>query len=145
MRVGEILHGKSRGALSVGSDQTLRTVIDILAAHRIGLLLVTDEGERFCGVISERDVMRELSKKGAAAFDTKVADVMTKNVITVEPETDSHDALVQMGENAIRHLPVVDQAGLPIGVISATDILKTLSKTGSAEERVALWTKVAWV
>ncbi len=144
MNVGQILRGKTKGAASIVETATVRDAVDELAQRRIGLLLVTDNDGVFCGVTSERDVMRALSEKGGDCLSNRVGDLMTRDVITCRPAEDSHDALVLMGQNTIRHLPVVD-GGDPVGVISATDILRSLSETGSAEERAALWTKVAWV
>jgi len=95
-----------------------------MAQHDIGALLVM-EGEELVGIFSERDYARKLVLLGRFSRDTRVEEVMTKEVVTVRPEADLAEAMRLMTEHRVRHLPVVEE-GKVVGVISIGDAVKAI-------------------
>ena len=106
---------------AVGPDTTVAEAARMMRDHRIGAVLVNDEG-RLSGILSERDVTYRAVAAGLDPNTTAVSVVMTRNVITASPETRAVNGLQQMAENQIRHLPVVD-GGSVIGIVSLRDFL----------------------
>ena len=122
MKIESILPTKSSNVITVGPDQSLREVVDLLAEHNIGVLIVVDEPGRPIGIISERDIIREAART-KAALDQTVSRVMTEDLITASPEDDLETVLQTMTTRRFRHLPIMDQDRL-IGVVSIGDVVK---------------------
>ena len=122
MKIESILATKSSNVITVGPDQSLREVVDLLAEHNIGVLIVVDEPGRPIGIISERDIIREAART-KAALDQAVSRVMTEDLITASPEDDLETVLQTMTARRFRHMPIMDQDRL-IGVISIGDVVK---------------------
>ncbi|MEB3851837.1 MAG: CBS domain-containing protein [Desulfurococcales archaeon] len=94
-----------------------------MAENNIGSVLVV-EGGRLVGIITERDVIRLLA--AGRPLTEKLGDVMTRDPVTVKPDTPLIVALARMVEYNIRHLPVVDEKGRPVGVLSVRDVIRNL-------------------
>ncbi len=125
MKISQILQGKSINALfSVGSGETVLDALKLMADKNIGAVLVVDNGE-LTGIFSERDYARKIVLKGRHSDDTLVRDVMTPNVITIEPEQRLEDCMQIMSDKHIRHLPVME-AGKLIGIISINDVVTAI-------------------
>lgn len=125
MNIRQILHGKAVNALySVRSDQTVLEALQLMAEKNIGAVLVVDEGN-LTGIFSERDYARKIVLRGRHSDETRIADVMTPNVITIEPEQPLEDCMVIMSDRHIRHLPVVDKGEL-VGIISINDVVAAI-------------------
>lgn len=125
MKIRQILQGKAINALySVSSDQTVLEALKLMAEKNIGAVLVVDNG-RMTGIFSERDYARKVILKDRHSDDTRIAEVMTENVITIEPEQSLDECMVIMSDRHIRHLPVV-QAGELIGIISINDVVTAI-------------------
>lgn len=125
MNIRQILQGKSVNALySVSSDQTVLDGLKVMAEKNIGALLVVDNGV-LTGIFSERDYARKVILKDRHSDDTRIADVMTASVITIEPEQSLEDGMVIMSDRHIRHLPVMEKGNL-IGIISINDIVTAI-------------------
>ncbi len=124
MTVRQVLLRKGGGVYAIGPQATVLEALKKLAEHDIGALLVM-EGERLVGIFSERDYARKLVLLGRFSKDTRVEEVMTKEVITVRPETDLAEAMRLMTERRVRHLPVVE-GGKVVGVISIGDAVKAI-------------------
>jgi CBS domain-containing protein len=125
MKISQILQGKSINALfSVGSGETVLDALKLMAEKNIGAVLVVDNDE-LTGIFSERDYARKIVLKGRHSDDTLVRDVMTPNVITIEPEQRLEDCMQIMSDKHIRHLPVVE-AGKLIGIISINDVVTAI-------------------
>jgi CBS domain-containing protein len=120
MNVGHILQ---RPLVMIPSDRTMLDAAKLMVDNNIGLLVVSDARERtnLAGVISERDIMKAIAsgKKLNAAVD----EVSTKHVITVKASADVAEAAKAMNKNRIRHVVVVDEQGIPIGVVSMRDLV----------------------
>ena len=123
MTVACILKQKGRSVATIGAQQTLRDAVDILAAKHIGSLVVTDPDERMVGIISERDVVRMIARRGCDALDDAVSEVMTNDVVTAS-ENDSVISVVQrMSEGRFRHMPITAEGRL-VGMVSTGDAVK---------------------
>ena len=123
MTVGIILAGKGRDVVTIEPAATLTAAVNLLAEKRIGALLILGADRRVIGVLSERDIVRVLAERGAAALDEPVARVMTRKVsICSEGETIA-SIMERMTVGKFRHLPVVEQGRL-VGLISIGDVVK---------------------
>ena len=123
MTVALILKEKGPEVISVRSDQKVIEALEILKERRIGAVLVCDDGDQICGVLSERDVVRELPNHGGDLLNQTVSVLMTHDVITCAPGDSISDIMALMTRNRIRHLPVVEGGSL-CGMISIGDVVK---------------------
>jgi len=124
MLVRQILSAKpSPTILSVPPTATVKDAVEVLSANRIGALLVFSDNATLEGVISERDIVRELGRKGPDALIRRVSDLMTSSVIACDPGDTAVSVLEKMTTGRFRHMPVVE-AGKVIAVISIGDVVK---------------------
>jgi CBS domain-containing protein len=121
MTVAAILGRKGDQVVSVECGTSVRDAVAKLAAHRIGALPVTKNGEPV-GIISERDIIYCLETEGGAVLDREVDKVMTAPAISVTLDVPVLSALSQMSARRIRHLPVVE-GGKLIGIVSIGDLV----------------------
>lgn len=121
MTVARILDMKGHLVFSIGETAPIQSVIDALATHAIGALLVTNASHEPVGIISERDVIRLLARDGNA-MKKSASDIMTRHVLTCSPEDTQADVAKRMSKAGVRHLPV-KYAGELIGLVSARDVL----------------------
>jgi CBS domain-containing protein len=96
MLVATILQGKGAVVHTIGPDEPVAMAVDRLTEHRIGALVVSVDGKTVGGIISERDIVRGLSTKGATLLDEPVGSVMTSAVVTCTPEDTGHAVLSAM-------------------------------------------------
>ena len=108
--------------VTVRADISAQEACKLLRAYHIGCLLVTDDAGRIEGVFTERDVVNRLVAEDKDASDTRVGDVMTREVIVVEPERSLDEIEAVMKQNRVRHLPVAGNEAL-LGLISIGDVL----------------------
>ncbi|RTL93150.1 CBS domain-containing protein [Ancylobacter rudongensis] len=123
MTVRTILEEKGFDVQTIAPEATLREATELLAAKRIGAIVVTDPERRVVGILSERDVVRVVGLDGPGRFDDTVASVMTSRVVTCEGNETVHQIMEHMTAGRFRHLPVV-QGGKLIGIISIGDVVK---------------------
>jgi len=123
MTVTAILSVKGRDVVSIESGATLITAAKLLAEKRIGALLILGADHRIAGILSERDIVRAIAERGAAALDNSVSTVMTREVVTCRETETIASIMDRMTAGKFRHLPVVDQDQL-IGMISIGDVVK---------------------
>lgn len=123
MRVSDVLKSKGSGEVfTVRPDATISELLDALAEHNVGALVVSGDGSEVRGIVSERDVVRKLRGVDNARQST-VETIMTTDVRTCTPE-DSFASLMQtMTDHRIRHIPVVEDERL-VGVLSIGDAVK---------------------
>lgn len=122
-KVKDILAKKPRVVFTVSSDATLYQALEIMADKNIGAILVTDKNGKLAGIFSERDFARKIIIKGRDGDKTTVGEIMTTQVLFVDPETTIDDCMTLMTEKKIRHLPVLDNGEL-VGIISIGDVVK---------------------
>lgn len=122
MSVARILEKKGFTIYTVRDNASLGSVIKELAAKHIGALVVTNASGQTVGVLSERDVIRELAKDERVSSKT-AADVMTRTICKCTPEDTEGEIMERMGKASVRHLPV-EHNGKLVGLVSARDILQ---------------------
>lgn len=123
MRVNEVLRRKGGSVVTVAPDRSVREVLGLLAEHRIGALVVSVDGVRVDGIVSERDVVRRLHADGDRILDGAVSAIMTVEVHTCGPQDELDELMAVMTERRIRHLPVLVDGRLA-GIVSIGDVVK---------------------
>lgn len=123
MLVQQLLNEKPVGIAIIAPSETVTAAVEILAAKRIGALMVSEDGERVLGVISERDIVRELGKRGAGVLGEPVSALMTAKVSGCTAADSVDDAMRKMTDGRFRHMPVMEGERM-IGVISIGDVVK---------------------
>ena len=123
MTVNDILLHKGSQVITIEPTATLAAAVRTLVEHRIGALLVTGADHRIVGIISERDVVRELGEKGAAVLDAPVAEMMTRKVVTCDRSETIAEIMERVTSGRFRHVPVVEQGRL-VGIVSIGDVVK---------------------
>lgn len=125
MIVTQILKSKAvEGVLTMSSTASVADAAAIMSDKRIGTIVVSDDGGKTAaGILSERDIVRELGKNGIDCMARTVADMMTRKLITCAPSDTSDSVLTKMTEGRFRHMPVIDN-GVMVGLISIGDAVK---------------------
>lgn len=124
MLVSQILKSKADdGVLTIRSDATVAEAARILSERRIGSLVVSQDGRHAEGIISERDIVREIGRRGAGCLTEPVESMMTRDIVTCTRQDMADGVLATMTTGRFRHLPVVDGAEL-VGLISIGDVVK---------------------
>lgn len=123
MAVAHILRQKGTSVVTVEPADSVQTIVDILARHRIGAVVVVDAAGGIAGIVSERDVVRAMAGDAAAVLDKTARDIMTVKVRTCAPGDSESELMQLMTEHRIRHLPVVAN-GRVAGMISIGDVVK---------------------
>jgi CBS domain-containing protein len=119
--VSELLKKHDGTLWHVTPEMTVYEAVEKLAHYEAGALLVMD-GDRLAGVFSERDYTRKITLQGRNSKETRVADIMTAEVITVSATTRTRECMALMSARKIRHLPVMDGERV-LGMISIRDIM----------------------
>lgn len=132
MIVAGILKNKGNDVVSVSPQAAVADVVQKLATHRIGAVLVVSGGE-LMGILSERDIVRSLAENGAGTLDRTAADLMTSSVTTATPQTTVDAAMELMTAGRFRHVPVLEEGRL-VGLVSIGDVVK--AKIAHAELEV---------
>lgn len=115
-----------RDVISLNEDNTIYDAINLLAKNKIGALPVIKNQKILCGIISERDIIRELAKDIKKNLKKSlVSTIMTSKVITCNKFTKSDELMDIMTVNKIRHIPIIEGENL-IGIISIGDVVKRL-------------------
>ncbi len=122
MTVERVLKGKGSEVVSVAPGDGVEKAAQILAERGIGAILAMD-GDRIAGVLSERDIVRAIAARGAAALSESVSSLMTAKVITCTASDSIADVMALMTEKRIRHVPVVEEGKL-LGIVSIGDLVK---------------------
>ncbi len=123
MTVARILARKGRAVTTVEPHATLRDLVDILAEKHIGAVIVADASAKMLGILSERDVVRAISKDGTEALEHPVSHHMTKKVVTASEDDAVLDIAKKMSDGRFRHMPVLNN-GRVVGIISTGDAVK---------------------
>lgn len=123
MLLSSILSAKGDFVATIAPDATVNELTRALTEHKVGALVVSTDGRAITGIVSERDVVKSLAR-GAAALDSPVSAIMTTAVFTAPPSTHVDELMVAMTERRFRHVPVTDEDGLLIGIVSIGDIVK---------------------
>lgn len=122
--VSQILRSKpDTKVITVKPGATVASAAELLSSMRIGAVIVSTDGVRPEGILSERDIVRELGKRGGAVLNDRVEALMTRNLISCSPDERADGVLSKMTEGRFRHMPVL-KGGDMIGLISIGDVVK---------------------
>jgi CBS domain-containing protein len=121
MTLKSILKNKPAGFISVTPGMLISDVVTVLGEKRIGAVVVVENGD-LTGILSERDIVRSLAKRGAATLDQTAADLMTPHPTTASAEISVAEAMQIMTNGRFRHLPIVD-GGKLTGLVSIGDVV----------------------
>lgn len=123
MQVTSILSGKGHNVHDISPQASVAALVAALAEHRVGALLVRDPSHEIVGIVSERDVVRALASD-PSALESPVASIMTSDVVTVSDKADVAELMRVMTDRRIRHVPVIDDSGELVGLVSIGDVVK---------------------
>lgn len=125
MKVSLIL--KNKGSTEVAKicpESAVSEAVSVLSQRRIGAIVVSDASDRLVGILSERDIVSHLGKRGDSVLHDPVSALMTKNVETCIGDDTALDVLGRMTAGRFRHLPVMGKSGNMIGILSIGDVVK---------------------
>ncbi len=132
--VATLLERKSRSVVSIEPGATVTAAIDLLNRHHIGALVVSGDGKRIEGILSERDIMVGIGQHGAAFLDRSIDDVSTNDVVTCVIDDTIATAMEAMTNRRVRHLPVT-RTGQLTGIISLGDLVSfRLDRVGNPDD-----------
>ena len=135
MKISALITGKAVYTITAGTS--IATLVEKLASLKVGALVVSPDGIKISGIVSERDIVAALPIHFHELSRLHVRDIMTVNVTTCTPNSTVADLMNLMTERRIRHVPVVNDAGELISIISIGDVVKAhVSEIDS--ERIAL-------
>jgi CBS domain-containing protein len=123
MTVRRILAAKGRNVVTITPDSKVSEAARLLTDRRLGALVVIDGAGAVAGIISERDIVHAIARRGAAALDEPVSGCMTRDVVTTVESATIQTLMTEMTDGRFRHLPVVDQGRL-VGIVSIGDAVK---------------------
>ncbi len=123
MLADQILDRKGRDVATVAPDATIAEAVAELARHNVGALVVSSDGTTLEGILSERDVVRQLAADGGAVLERRVRELMASDVATCDGHDDSEKLMNRMTAGRFRHVPVVSD-GQVAGIISIGDVVK---------------------
>lgn len=111
-----------REPILIKPERTIAEAIDALGLSQGGAILIVDEDEKLLGIFTERDIIKKVLKE-KIPFSDSISSIMTSNPASIEMTSPIGFALQLMSEGGFRQIPIVDQTGFPIGIVSIKDIL----------------------
>src|ERR1700761_6882326 len=123
MSVRQVLKAKGNNVVTVRQDANIRDVVATLSRERIGVVVVSDDGETVSGILSERDIIKGLAEKGAGLLDMPARDIMTRSFTPAKIDMPILHVLDTMTQGRFRHMPVIDNGRLA-GLVSIGDAVK---------------------
>jgi len=136
MTVANILKSKgSDEVVTIAPDKSVRDAVTVLSERRIGSLVVSEDGAHALGILSERDIVREIGRRGAGCLTEPVRDLMTRKLVTCQTSETSDAVLTTMTEGRFRHMPVVDDADRMVGLVTLGDVVKYRLTEVTAENK----------
>jgi len=124
LTTGKFIELHQREIWSVAPDASVLSALTLMAKHNIGAVLVLDNG-KLAGIFSERDYARKVILQGKNSHDTRVSEIMTSNVITVNADQKIEECMQIMTDKHVRHLPVLKDGSL-FGMISIGDVVREM-------------------
>ena len=123
VHVSVILDRKGTDVVTIRPDAMLLAAAGAMAEHNIGALVVSSDGRSVDGIISERDLVRELARRGTGAVKQTVADLMSTEVSTCGPDATVDELMQAMTTKRMRHVPILENDALA-GIVSIGDVVK---------------------
>jgi CBS domain-containing protein len=124
VKISDVVRNKGSAVATVSSDVTVTVLLERLAEHGVGAMVVQDADGSVSGIVSERDVVRQLREWGAQLLDWTVDRIMTRDVATCTPGDAIEDVMRLMTDRRLRHVPVM-QDGALAGIVSIGDLVKS--------------------
>ena len=140
MKISSIISGKRVETISASA--TIHDLVNALNTHHVGALVVSNDGKKIDGIVSERDVVRAMPGKLDHLIEMHVRDIMTAEVHTCTADVSVAELMTMMTEHRIRHVPVVDGDGALLSIVSIGDVVKNYVQEIDSE-RTALRDYVA--
>jgi CBS domain-containing protein len=125
MKVDSILKSKGHDVYTIRPARTIAAAVERMERADVGALVVSEDGSKIDGILSERDVVRSLAQRGASTTRMTVSDLMTHKVTTCRLEDSIKYLMAIMTSQRIRHVPVVDARGELAGLVSIGDVVKS--------------------
>jgi CBS domain-containing protein len=132
MLIAHVIREKGAAVYTLAASATLEEAARELIEKRVGALVVIGPEGEIAGVFSERDLVREVARRGAGALTDQVGAAMSRDVVTAHPDETIDDCLGRMTDRRVRHLPVVEEVRL-IGIVSIGDLVKHRIAAAEAE------------
>lgn len=123
--IREFLNSANQTLITISPDDTVYQALTVMAERNLTALPVV-KNNALLGIFSERDYARKIILQGKRSRETKISEIMTAKLITVEPSQTVNDCMCIMTERRIRHLPVMNPEGEMIGIISIGDVMKII-------------------
>ena len=123
--VKHLLDAKGRNVISISPDASVFDAIKRMADESIGSLVVLDESDKLIGIVTERDYARKVIVKGRSSHDTRVAEIMTADVMTASSDHTVKSCMELMTEKKVRHLPVVENDQV-VAMVSIGDLVQAI-------------------
>ncbi|UWQ30930.1 MULTISPECIES: CBS domain-containing protein [unclassified Leisingera] len=124
MLVQVILKSKAtNGVVTIKPDASVSEAAKLLAENKFGSVVVSADGEKPDGILSERDIVRELAATGSGCLSKPVSEYMTRKLVTCTSQSNVGGVLQQMTEGRFRHMPVVEDGKL-VGIVTLGDLVK---------------------
>jgi CBS domain-containing protein len=138
MQVHQILRSKPKASvITVMPGASVADAARLLAERRIGAVIVSRDGQTPDGILSERDIVRDLGRRGVICLEDKVENLMTRNLITCVPSDSADSVLEKMTVGRFRHMPVMDEGNM-VGIISIGDVVAArISELAMEKEALA--------
>ncbi|WP_166346900.1 CBS domain-containing protein [Phytoactinopolyspora limicola] len=124
MHVSDLIRTKGADVVTVSPEDDVRTLLAVLAEHHIGATVVVDADGALAGIVSERDIVRAIARRGAAILSDAVSTIMTADVKTCTPQTHLEELSRVMTDGRFRHVPVMVDDRLA-GLVSIGDVVKS--------------------
>jgi CBS domain-containing protein len=124
MTISAVLRQKGNAAISVTPETPVVEIARIMAARRIGAVLIVTGAGQIAGILSERDIVKAVSDRRNGVRCLAAEEIMTREVVMVGPDTPVEAALEIMDQGYFRHLPVCDTDGTLLGIVSIRDLVK---------------------
>ena len=128
--ISSLLHQKTSALWSVAPDATVFDAIRLMAEKNIGALLVLAD-DRLAGIFTERDYTRKVALMGKTSKETRVREVIAREMVTVSPDDSVEECMRLMTEKRVRHLPVVEGLAV-VGIVSIGDLVNWIISTQNA-------------
>jgi CBS domain-containing protein len=132
MRIADVLRNKGAAVVTINPEAMVRELLAGLAEQNIGAMVVVGN-EGVVGIVSERDVVRQLHTHGAGVLTRPISTIMTATIATCTKSDTVDEISVLMTKNRVRHVPVLDGNKL-IGIVSIGDVVKTRMEELEAEQ-----------
>lgn len=133
MLVSTILADKGADVVTVSPEQDVQGLLTLLAQHKVGALVVSNDGKTIAGIVSERDIVRALAA-GESLMSEPVSSIMTSEVFVSTMHAKIDELMTVMTSQRIRHIPITTDSGELIGIVSIGDLIKARLSELEAEK-----------